>query len=298
MPLPSEDPIVVAPSPTPFRADDTVDYGAIERNVGRWLSTPLLGFVLNSENGEEAFLSEHEKLEIVRTVHRAAGARKLIIGGVDNPSVTETLRLAEALVSVGVEMIRVRIPRLTANVRGYFQQVVPRVSVPVVIIHQPAPGTFLGGAATLSVPAELVGELVAMENVFAYIGSADIRFESRVRTFVPQSKRFWSANGSVLLPGAAIGANGACMMLGNVAPQQCVDAVRLAMAGKWPDAQVLQSRLLDADWQILSRGAAGLKAALRLLGYETGVPRSPQPPCTAAETEQIQKAMRQAGLIT
>jgi dihydrodipicolinate synthase/N-acetylneuraminate lyase len=144
--------------------------------------------------------------------------------------------------------------------------VVPRVSVPVVIIHQPAPGTFLGGAASLTVPAELVGELVAMENVFGYIGSADIRFESRVRTFVPKSKRFWSANGSVLLPGAAIGANGACMMLGNVAPQQCVDVVRLAMAGKWADAQALQTRLLDADWQILSRGAAGLKAGLHLLG--------------------------------
>jgi dihydrodipicolinate synthase/N-acetylneuraminate lyase len=296
MPIPS-DPIVVAPTPTPFRADDAVDYGAIERNVARWLKTPLSGFVLNSENGEEAFLSEHERLEIVRTVHRAAGTEKLIIAGVDNPSVTETLRLAEALVSVGAEMIRLRIPRLTTNVRGYFEQVVPRVPVPVVIIHQPAPGTFLGGAPTLAVPAEVIDQLVALENVFGYIGSADLRFESRVRTFVPNSKRFWSANGSLLLPGAAIGANGACMMLGNVAPQACVDIVRLAHAGKWADAEFLQAKLLDADHHILSRGAAGLKAALNLLGYDAGHPRSPQVPCTPAEVELIRQAMRKAGLV-
>jgi dihydrodipicolinate synthase/N-acetylneuraminate lyase len=297
MPVPREDPIIVAPSPTPFRDDDAVDYGAIERNVGRWLDTPLSGFVLNSENGEEAFLSEHERLQIVRTVHRAAGARKLIIAGVDNPSVTETLRHAEALVAVGAEVIRVRIPRLTTNVRGYFEQVVPRVSVPVIIIHQPAPGTFLGGPASLAVPAELIGEVVAMENVFGYITSAEIRFESCVRTFVPAGKRFWAANGSLLLPGVAIGSNGACMMLGNVAPQQCLDVVRLAMAAKWTEAQALQARLLDADWQILARGAAGLKAALNLLGYESGVPRAPQVSCNRVETEQIRQSMRQAGLI-
>ncbi len=297
MPIPSEDPIVVAPSPTPFRNDDTVDYAAIERNVERWLDTPLSGFVLNSENGEESFLSEREQLEIVRTVHRMLRNRKLIIGGIDSPSVTETLRMAEALVAAGAELIRVRIPRLTTNVRGYFEQVVPRAAAPIVIIHQMAPGTFLGSLAGIGASAELIGELVAMDNVFGYIASADVRFESRVRTFAPANKRFWAGNGSILLPFAAIGANGACMMLGNVAPQECHDILRLTLAGKVTEAQTIQTRMLDPDWQILSRGAAGLKAALNLLGYDAGIPRAPSPPCSAADIESIRQAMRRAGLI-
>ena len=297
MPVPVQDPIVVAPSPTPFGNDDAVDHGTIERNVRRWRDTPLSGFVLNSENGEEAFLSEQERLEIVRTVHRACAGQKFIIGGIDNPSVTETLRSAESLVQVGAEMIRVRIPRLTTNVRQYFEQVVPRISVPVVIIHQPAPGTFLGGPASIAMPAELIGELVAMENVFGYITSSDLRFESRVRTFVPAEKRFWACNGSLLLAGAVIGANGACMMLGNVAPKQCCDILQFVMDYKLAEAQRLQGRLLEADWQILSRGAAGLKAALSLLGFSAGIPRAPTSPCTAAEVELIGKALRQAGLL-
>jgi dihydrodipicolinate synthase/N-acetylneuraminate lyase len=287
---------VVAPSPTPFSSDDTVDYGAVERNVARWLQTPLSGFVLNSENGEEAFLSEAERLEIVRSVRRTVGDRRLIIGGVDNPSVTETLRLAESLAAAGADLIRIRIPRLTSNVRGYFHDVVRRAAAPVVIIHQPAPGTFLGGPASLATPPEVVGELVALDNVFGYIASADLRFEARVRTFVPPGRRFWVGNGSLLLPGVVQGANGACMMFGNVGPHICHEIVHLALAGKVAQAQPLQASILDADWQILARGAAGLKAALNLLGYEAGLPRAPAPPCTAAEIELIRAALHKAGL--
>jgi len=145
MPIPKHDPIVVAPSPTPFCNDDSVDYSAIECNVQRWLETPLSGFVLNSENGEESFLSEQEQLEIVRTVKRVVGERKFIVGGVDSPSVTETLRKANTLVEAGAELIRIRIPRLTSNVSDYFEQVIPRADAPVVIIHQMSPGTFLSG---------------------------------------------------------------------------------------------------------------------------------------------------------
>jgi 4-hydroxy-2-oxoglutarate aldolase len=291
MPIPTDAPIVVAPSPTPFREDDSVDFDAIERNVARWRKTPLSGFVLNSENGEEAFLSEAEKLEIVRTVQRAAEGEKLVIGGIDHPSVTESLRFGEKLVDAGAELLRIRIPRLGGNVRGYFEQVIPRAAAPVVIIHQMAPGTFLNSGSAPGAPAELIGELVARDNVFGYITSDNLRFEARVRLFAPREKPFWTANGSILLTGAAAGANGGCLMLANVFPRECREVLRLVMAGDLAAAQELQFRLVEADWQILSRGAAGLKAALTLLGYETGNPRSPTPACDLAGVKLIRHAL-------
>ena len=87
------------------------------------------------------------------------------------------------------------------------------------------------------------------------------------------------------------------MMLGNVAPGECETILRMAMAGRLAEAQTLQSRILEADWQILSRGAAGLKAALDLLAYDGGKPRAPSPACNASDIEQIRQAMRQAGFI-
>ena len=84
-------------------------------------------------------------------------------------------------------------------------------------------------------------------------------------------------------------------MLANVFPAECREVLRLVMTGDLAAARELQFRLVEADWQILSRGAAGLKAALNLLGYETGKPRSPAVPCDATAVEQIRHALQAAG---
>ncbi len=296
MTIPTQNPIVVAPSPTPFKEDDSVDHAAIERNVEKWLKTPLSGFVLNSENGEEQFLSETERLDIVRTVNNARNGEKFIIGGVDSSSVTESIRTAEALVEAGAEMIRIRIPRLTTNVTGYFEQVIPRVPVPVLVIHQMAPGQFAGGASPIGAEPEVIGELVDIDNVFGYIASGNVRFEARVRNFVTTDKPFWLGNGLLLLAMTAIGANGACLMLGNVAPTECHAIISSVMNGDLATAQKIQSRIIEADHQILLRGAAGIKAALDILGYEGGAPRLPNPAVSDDDREVIRAAMQVAGL--
>jgi 4-hydroxy-2-oxoglutarate aldolase len=297
MPIPTSNPIVVAPSPTPFKADDSVDYAAIERNVERWLQTPLSGFVLNSENGEEQFLSEAERLEIVRTVNNARNGEKFIVGGVDSSSITESIRTAEALVDAGAEMIRIRIPRLTKDVSGYFEQVVPRVPAPVVIIHQMAPGMFAGGDAPVGAEPEVIGDLIDIDNVFGYIASGNVRFEARVRQFVTTDKPFWLGNGLILLAMSAIGANGACLMFGNVAPTECHAIISSVMNGDLATAQEIQNRCIEADFQILDRGPAGIKAALDILGYDGGAPRQPNPLVSDGDREIIREAMQTAGLI-
>ncbi len=291
------DPIMVAPSPTPFNGEDRVDFDAIEHNVGLWMATRLSGFVLNSENGEESFLSESERVEIVCVVNRVRGAEKIIVAGVDSPSTLETLRIAEAMVDAGADLLRVRIPRTAEQVEKYFREVIPRMPAPVIIIHQMAPGRFLGQATSIGAPAEMIADLCAEENAFGYIASDNLRFEARVRLLLPTGKRFWASNGSLLLPAASLGANGGCMMLANVAPADCLDVVQHAADGDWNAAIEIHSRIVEADWQILSRGAAGVKTALNLLGFRCGQPRSPSAQCAPSDVEQIQRAMAVAGWL-
>jgi dihydrodipicolinate synthase/N-acetylneuraminate lyase len=298
LPFPSTDPIVIAPSPTPFTADDRVDFAAIERNVARWLKTPLSGFMLNSENGEEAFLSEQERLEIIRVVNRARDGQKFIVGGIDNPSVAESLRVAETLVEAGAELVRVRIPRLTDDVHGYFDQLIPRLPVPALLINQPAPGMFGQSLALAAGSPEMIGAVCEMDNVYGYIAGGNLRFESMTRMHVPASKKFWIGNGVLLLPGAVIGANGACLMFGNIAPAECIEMLTLVMGGEISRAQEMQQRLNNADWQVLSRGAAGIKVALNLMGYEGTQPRRPSAPLSEGETGRLGIAMGEAGLIS
>jgi dihydrodipicolinate synthase/N-acetylneuraminate lyase len=289
------DPIVVAPMPTPFDADDQVDYAAIERNTRRWLETALSGFVLNSENGEESFLDEAERIQIVKTVSAIASGEKVIIGGVDSPSVTDTIRKANELVAAGADLVRIRIPRLTDNFEGYFEQVLPSVDAPVLIIHQPAPGMF-AQTQTIGTPESVAG-LVGMPNVFAYLASGNIRFETMVRHFMPADAGFWIGNGVLLLAGAALGANGACLMLANIASGQCIDIITKGMNADIAAARGVHRKLVEVDYTILARGAAGIKAALNLQGYELAGPRAPSTPLPDGEIAALRTKMELAGLL-
>jgi 4-hydroxy-tetrahydrodipicolinate synthase len=283
-------PLIVAPTPTPFQESGQVDFGAMNRNIERWLKTSLSGFVLNTENGEEGFLSDAERLQLVQEV---AGQRqnRLLIAGVDHPSSLETLRLAELYANAGADLIRLRIPRLTLQRDEYFQQTLPRMPVPVMLIHQMAPGQFLSQGAGPAATPEMIGEWSRMENVLGYIASADMRFESRVRHFIPHESQFWTANGSLILSGILAGANGACMMLANLFPNQARQIFEQMAQGQIGPALEVQKSLVAADWEVLSRRAAGLKAALRELGFELSGPRCPQLPCTPNEVAAIRAAL-------
>jgi dihydrodipicolinate synthase/N-acetylneuraminate lyase len=283
-------PIIVAPTPTPFTEDGGLDLAALEGNIRRWLNTSLSGFVLNTENGEESFLSDSERVELIRVVAEHRDDR-LLLAGIDHPSARETLRRADEYAELGADMIRLRIPRLTPRRDEYFSEVLPRMPVPVMLIHQMAPGMFLAHGTAPAAWPERIGDWTSMPNVAGYIASADMRFETRVRRFVDSDRQFWTANGSLILSGALMGANGACMMLANVFPNQARQIFERVAEGDLKSAQETQSSLFDADWEILSRQAAGLKAALASLGFDLGGPRAPQAPCNEEEVEAIRRCV-------
>ena len=292
MPIPDSDPIVVAPTPTPFASDDAVDYGALERNIERWLETPLSGFVLTTANGEELALGEAERIEIVRVAAAAHGRKRFTIAGIDNPSTLDTLRLADGYAAAGADLVRVRVPRglSDAAVGSYFDAVTRGSPLPVVVIHQ----TFSGVPAA---SPETLGAVCSMENVFGYITDHDIRFEGYVRSEVPDSRRFWICNGGLLAYGALMGANGACMWLGNIAPKLCMDIMTLGSLGRFADARRLQESASTLDRTIIKHGTPGVKEALRLLGFEGMRPRLPIARVDENFSAQIRGVLVAEGLL-
>ncbi len=292
MAIPDKGPIVVAPTPTPFDAEDRVDHGMLVRNIERLMRSPLSGFVLGTINGEENALSEDEKAAIVRTVAEVAGSERLVIAGIDNPSAADTVRQATRFSQMGADLIRVRIPRdlEPGAVIDYFTNVLPRSPSPVVIIHQTP-------TREPAAPPEVIGAICQMDNVYGYVMDHDIRFESWVRPLVPDDREFWTCNGSLLLPGMLIGANGAMMWLGNVAPDLAVEIVRLGHKGKFNPAREKQAAASKLDGVIIKYGIAGVKASLELLGWEGMRPRSPEPSVPYEVRVILEAELRAAGLL-
>lgn len=296
MPIPASDPIVAVPMVTPFDAQDQVDYAAAQRNVERWSATTLTGFIVGTQSGEEFYLSSEERLRLSRVVADALEGNRFLIGGIDCPSVTETIRRAEAFADVGAEAVRIRFPRNPSIVESYFAQVIPRCPVPILLMHQSAPERF-GAAGAPAASPEVLGQVAQADGVFGYVTDHDMRFEARVRRYIPAEKRFWICNGSMILSGTLIGCNGTTTAFANLWPAALSELLELGMTGRYDEAQALQDKVRKIDEIMLPHLAAGIKAALELLGFEGMIPRQPTAPMPASEVRFLEQAMRDAGLL-
>ena len=297
MPIPTEDTIVVAPTPNPMRADDTIDHDKLAANVEKWLDTELSGFVIVTHGGEELQFGEPDKLETVKTVVQAHKGQRFVIAGIDSPASTEVIRLANLYADAGADMIRVRIPgarpggRASSGNVQYFEEVCEGSPIPIVVIHQPR------ASLTPDTNPRELAEITALDNVFSYILSLNYRWECGIPPSIHESTQLWTCNGSIVLPGQMIGAVGACMFFANWAPGLVKKIIDLGKAGNYAEANKLQQSMLHADFLGMTLGTAALKSGLNMLGYDTTVPRKPSLPLTPEQEAELREAFKECALL-
>ena len=296
MPIPSADPIVVAPTNMPFNSDESLDLDALSRNVDKFCETALSGFVVGSYGGEEFHMGEPEKVLSIKTVVEAHAGRKFVIAGIDALSPTEAVRLSNLYAEAGADMVRVRIPPAAgkgnaAPIQDYFEQVTSQSPIPVVIIHQPK--TPMG----VDVTPDEVRDITSFENVFAYIMSLNYRYECRISSFVSDAVKFWTCNGSLLMPGGMIGAVGACLLFGNWGPHIARDIIQACLDGRYAEARELQERINRIDFLGMSWGVGVQKTGLSLLGYEGTMPRKPNLPLSDTQISEVKDALIEARIL-
>tara|TARA_B110000438_G_scaffold179816_1_gene171842 strand:+ start:7187 stop:8080 length:894 start_codon:yes stop_codon:yes gene_type:complete len=296
MPIPPNNPLVTLPMVSPFDTDGKLDLDAAQRNVQRWLKTPISGYLIGSQSGEEFLMNEQERNSLLRTVTDSLAGETFSIGGIDSPSAIETLRQAENYVEAGAEMLRIRFPREESLVPDYFHEILPRCPVPVLLMHQTSPSSF-GIAARPAATPEVIGEIAGLENVFGYVTDHDMRFEAQVRRHVPADKRFWICNGSMILSGTLIGCNGTTTAFANIWPAALKELLDLGMAGNYDQGQSLQEQIRLIDEIMLPYLAGGIKTCLRLMGFEGMNPRNPTRVMSPEKISRLETVLREAELM-
>ena len=270
-----KDPLVGLPMLTPFDEKDKVDYSSAVYNVEKWNKTKADIFIIGTASGEELYLSEDEKVNLVSTISGSLEKGKVVCAGIDNPSISETLRLAENYEKSGAKLLRIRYPRNESTLREYFKEVLKFSPLPVLLMHQGEPLNFGVAPKPVSSP-QMLGEIASMDNVFGYVTEHDMRFESTVRKHVPSDRRFWICNGSMILLGTLIGCNGTTTAFSNIWPDALKKLLKLGMQGKYNEAKQLQDQVKEIDNLMLPFLATGIKYCLELMGYKGMVARKPR----------------------
>ena len=267
---------VYAPIPTPFDSDGAVAHDKFAENIAKWSETSLAGFVVLGSNGEFTYLSDEEKLKVLKTARQATPKDKLFIAGTGCDSTRSTLELTEQAAAIGADAAIVITPRYYPSrmdaqaMRRHFLELAERSPLPIVIYNMPA-------NTGIDLSAETVVELAQHPKIVGIKESSGnvVKLGDIIRAAPP----IFNVLATFLYPALVLGAVGAVMALANIAPEQCHRIYRYTQEGRHEEARQLQFKMIPPNNAVTVRfGIPGLKLALDWLGYYGGPVRSPLGP--------------------
>jgi 4-hydroxy-2-oxoglutarate aldolase len=289
---------VFPPITTPFDPEGNVDYQALVRNLERWNQYELAGYVVLGSNGEAVYLTEEEKLRVLKTARQAIPPNRLLIAGTGCESTRQTITFTRQAAQAGADAALVVTPHYFGgqmtpeSLVHYYEAVAEASPIPIMLYNVPKFTHVDMDAATIARAAQhpnIVGLKDSSGNITKL---ADI-----VRQTDPTFQVLAGAAG-FFFAGLALGAVGGVLALANIAPQQCVDIYRLFKAGRWDEAADLQRRMIPVNAAVTARfGIAGLKSALDMLGYYGGPVRQPLLDLTKNERQTLRDILVKGGLL-
>jgi 4-hydroxy-2-oxoglutarate aldolase len=290
---------IFTPIVTPFTTDDSIDEGALRRNVDRWMKTPLTGLVVLGSNGEAAQLDDVEADRVVEIVRERVPSDRPLIAGTGRESTKATIAATARAAAAGVDAVLVRTPsffkaQMSAEIFvRHYTEVADASPVPVLLYNV----TMFTG---VTLPLEAVERLAAHPNIVGMKESGgDISYISELVTRTPDDFTVLAGSATTFFHALCAGCDGAILALAALLPDACVRMQALVRDDRLAEARALQHWIMPLARSVGGTyGVAGLKAALDLTGYNGGLPRPPLRPAPKPVVDAISGQLVELGAFT
>ncbi len=277
---------------TPFREDERVDYGAWQKIIDAQVAAGVNGLFAGGSSGEFYSLDPEERQVTLRFCRQAAAGRVPVYGNVGAATTRETIRLALAAQSDGIDVLVVVTPyylRPTQDeLAEHYIAVCRAVRAPVLAYNFP----HHGGTDLLP---DTLGHVAARCENLAGIKDSSGRLEQTIayRACGPgRELAVFVGPESLIVRGLRAGCVGAVSGFANVVPRLFTNLYRAIREGRDAEAERLQS-LADAlsatIW--MHTFPAVIKEAMRLAGLPGGICRRPIGPAPAEARQRIAESL-------
>jgi len=108
----------------------------------------------------------------------------------------------------------------------------------------------------------------------------------------------YSGNDDIIVPLMSVGAKGVISVLANVAPKATHDMCKACLDGNFAEGASLQYKYLNLIKALFSEvNPIPVKAALKLMGFDTGILRMPLTEMEDKNLEILKAEMKKCGII-
>jgi len=284
------------PIVTPFK-HDTVDDAAIRRNVERYMQTRLTGLVVLGSNGEAVMLDDSESERVVAAARSAMPATRPLIAGTGAESTKATIAATLRAARAGADAVLVRTPSFFKNMMTsdvyvrHYVAVAEASPVPVLLYNV---SMYTG----VTLPPDAVGLLAGHPNIVGIKESgSDAGLLADYIARASDDFFVLAGSGVTYFSGLVAGAEGAILALAGIVPDLCADILDHVRAGRFAEARAIQRRVTPLARTIGGlHGVPALKAALDLMGFDGGLPRSPLGPPPPSVVESLRRTLTDLGV--
>ncbi|MCZ6493031.1 MAG: 4-hydroxy-tetrahydrodipicolinate synthase [Planctomycetota bacterium] len=281
---------------TPFVADgSTVDIQRLEQNIRQQAAGGVTGVVPCGTTGEAPTLTDQEHRVVVeKTVELAKSHGLQVIAGAGSNNTKHAIHLHRFAHAAGADAALHVTPYYNKpsqeGMYRHFMAVADSCGLPVVMYNIP-------GRTCVALSADTIERLAAHPNIQAIkeaTGSLDQASEIALRTDLA----LLCGDDTLTLPMASVGGVGVVSVVSNLVPQKVADLCRAFLEGDWEAARILHGELFGLSRGLLSLATnpIAVKAALQILGRDTGAVRLPLWPPDQETRQAIEEMVAVSGL--
>lgn len=282
---------------TPFTADGAkIDFARLDRQLDAQAAGGVAGVVICGTTGESPTLEEHEYHELVERGVAAARSRGLMaIVGTGSNSTAHAVAMQKFAAKAGADAALSVNPYYNKPTQegliAHFRAVADSAGLPIMLYNIP-------GRTGVALTIETLEKLATHPNIRAVkdaTGGVELAGETCLRC---PGLAVLSGDDPLTLPMMAVGAVGVVSVASNVAPALVSKMCRAASEGRHADALVEHRRLLPVVKALFAEtNPIPVKAAMKLLGFDTGAVRLPMTPATEATVARLRSALGAAELL-
>ena len=280
---------------TPFR-DGQVDYDALRAQIDFQAAAGTTAIVPVGTTGESPTLSHDEHDRVIAAAVQFAAGRVKVMAGAGSNSTAEALRLSVNAQQNGADALLIVGPYYNKPTQeGFYQHfkaIAEAVNIPICVYNIP-------GRTAKNIEPETIIRLAELPNI-AMVKEATGQMDQASQIISATNLTVLSGDDSMTLPLLSIGGRGIISVVGNIVPTDLIALCRAWDSGDVAAAQRWHRKLfpLCRDMLSLATNPIPVKAAMKILGRDSGELRMPMTPLDGAAEAKLRRTLSDYGLLS
>ncbi len=283
---------------TPFDREGKVDYTKAEQLAMHLVETGTDTIVVCGTTGESPTLSWDEEYKLFSVLQQAIAGKAKIMAGTGSNSTSEAIEATQKAAHLGLDGTLQVTPYYNKppqeGLYQHFRAIAEAApELPILLYNVPS-------RTGCKLEPETVAKLAEIPSIIGIKeATGDLDQASQIRALTPADFAIYSGDDSLTLPLMAVGAKGVVSVASHLVGKQHQTMMQSFAAGKVQEALQIHIQLFPLFKALfLTSNPIPLKLALRLLGLDTGVVRSPLVAGNADLEAKLKVVLQEVGILS